>query len=885
MISRTISHYNILEVIGEGGMGIVYKARDMNLDRLVALKFMPYAITSDKTLTDQFIREARIISQLEHPNLCTIHEFDKTDDEQFFIVMAYCQGQTLEQILKENGPLPIRQFLDIACQICEGLMKAHQAGIIHRDLKPANIIINGEGAVKILDFGLADIKEDIGNRGGLSAAGTMAYMSPEQIIGNPLDQRSDLWSLGVIMYRMLSGKLPFTARYEQGQTYAILKEKTLPLTTLRHDIPGKISEIIDHLLKKEPDQRIHEAGTILNELEEVRDLEFPSKSPRKAIIRKRLIATTVILFFILSIFITYLSYTFEDRQDSSIRIAVMTFTNLSSETDKTYFSDGVTEEIRSQLAIVKEFRIMSRQAVENFNQANFTIGEITEKLNVHFILDGTIIKNNTRIRIVTHLFDAKTEEIHWTETYDRNLTDIFKVQGDIARDIAAAVKVKLTNAEKKRLENETTSDPTAYDYYLKGGQYYSRLNRQDNEIAIQLYKKALTLDSEFAPAYARLSIAYIHRAMPFGSDLTWYDSARVVAEKAVELDPNCPEAYFALGMLYARVGTYKNASYKKASLAYAKALKLIPNDYRALYLMGQLKRYTGMNEEALDYFKQAIESNPMSAFAYAEMGRAYRTLGKDDLAEDVFLKALEISPDLNHARTPLAVLYLDQGRYDQAITMYEKAIVLNPDHHWHHHDMAMALKNSGYYNEAIASLERALELAPTERWHYLGLANIYHEQDRIYEAGEIYIKAMSVFPNSHIIGLNYSFLLAKSGDVGKAHTVLQSLLNNSSIELDYLPNIILPISKFIIGTLKEDSVNQILQTASKEMKQSRELICSYYYLGMAHLLNLGENGEKTTRDTLKAITHLEKYVSKAARDDVEYSLARAELKKLKSLKY
>jgi len=400
-------------------------------------------------------------------------------------------------------------------------------------------------------------------------------MSPEQLIGNGIDLRSDLWSFSVIMYQMLSGRLPFNVGHDQKQIYAILNEAPAPLVRAGKPIPEKINEIVSKNLQKEPDRRYLQAADIIRELETGCSVEFSLIEKRQA--KKQISGHFVfsIIFGLISVAVFLLLYPFTGKEDQTVKIAVMPFADLSPNVRETYFSTGVSNEILCEVAKINGIRVFAQQSIEYLQSMAMSLKEIAEKLEADYVLNGKIMRSNGRIQLNVQLIDTEDYKVKWASTYDRALTDLLAIQDDIAREIAIALKANLTMKKKKYITRESELNPSAYDYYLRGYQYYMRDDNENSEISIQLFRKAIQIDSGFAPAYAGLSWAYTNRAVPFRSDYTYYDSALVMARKARELDNNCPEAYLALGMLKSRCGTYSQASYIEACEAYSRAQGLM----------------------------------------------------------------------------------------------------------------------------------------------------------------------------------------------------------------------------------------------------------------------------------------------------------------------
>ncbi len=637
-----ISHYKIIEKIGEGGMGVVYKAEDTKLKRTVALKFLPPELTRDAEAKERFVREARAASALDHPNVCTVYEIDEADGHTF-ISMACIEGQNLKDKIR-SGRLELSEALYIAFQVALGLQAAHEKGIFHRDLKSGNVMITPKGQAKILDFGLAKSPGGATITRSGTTMGTPAYMSPEQARGEPVDHRTDIWSLGVVLYEMVTGEMPFKGGHEQAVIYSILNVDPEPITNLRSDLPTDLERVVERAMAKHPDERYPRVEEMLADLKSVR--EGLDSGPTK---------------------------TLAARAKPSPSIAVLPFVNMSPEKENEYFSDGVTEDIIAQLSKIGDLKVISRTSIMRYKSSDKSLREIGKELGVATILEGSVRRAENRVRIVGQLVDARTDEHIWAETYDRELRDIFEIQSDVAQKIASALKAKISPAEKERLEKRPTQDLTAYDYYLKGLDYYSRYRKQDNEIAIEFFRKACKLDPKYALAYAGLGDAYAQRTLKFGFAQTSIDSAIEVSKKAISIDPDVAEAHKALGLAYMVRGWFR-----RALEANRKAVELKPNCFPAVGNIGWIHWSTGEFSEAMAYAKRARALNPTSVYRYLLIGSVYLML--DDLAqaEEWFGRTLELQPDFLYTHVGLIDLYLRQGKHHQVIEHRQRILSLSP---------------------------------------------------------------------------------------------------------------------------------------------------------------------------------------------------------------
>ncbi|MBN1271850.1 MAG: protein kinase [Candidatus Aminicenantes bacterium] len=605
--------YTILEELGRGGMGVVYKAEDTKLKRTVALKFLPTELTHIPEVKARFMREAQAAAALDHPNICTVHEFDETG-ETTFISMAYVEGQNLRKKI-ESGPLEMEEALQIASQVAEGLQEAHKKGIVHRDIKSGNIMVTEKGQAKIMDFGLARKTEGtLLTREG-STMGTIAYMSPEQAQGEKVDHRSDIWSFGVVLYEMLTGQLPFKGDHEQAVVYSIRKDKPEPVTFLRSEIPVSIEQVVSKALEKDPHKRYQKIDDLIEDLKSISAGIVPEEIKarlRKARLRKRKrvisLAGSAALIFIGAIIGFKVFWKPPVPIEKSI--AVLPFINDSPDQENTYFINGVMEEILGNLQKIKALRVISRTSVEQYRDRKKSVREIAEELGVNYIVEGSAQKYGNAFRMRTQLIAADRETHLWGQSFQQEITDvenIFNIQSSIAESIAAELKAVIALEERKLIETIPTTDLTAYDAYLKGKFYMYNATSDDMNTAMEVFELAKERDPEFALAYVGMAQVWMFRQqMGYASPDEAGPKIKEAVERALELDSTLAELHYML----ANMNYLVIWDWEKGEKAFKKAIEINPNHAEAHALYSHLLIILGRPEEAMGHAELSLKLDP-----------------------------------------------------------------------------------------------------------------------------------------------------------------------------------------------------------------------------------------------------------------------------------
>jgi len=676
-----LGHYRLLEPLGEGGMGVVWKARDLKLDRDVALKLLPPGAVDDPERRAFFEREAKAVAALSHPNIVTIYAVDEAEGATFF-TMELVDGQPLSRVI-EPGGVPLDRFLAVALPLAGAVAAAHARGIIHRDLKPQNIMIDAAGTPKILDFGLARIflprpralTGDEATTATLDTdfAGTIAYMSPEQLRSQPLDHRTDIFSLGAVLFEWATGRLPFAGRTGPERIAAVLKDEPLSAADLNPRLPREIDRILRHCLEKEPRYRMASARDLRDELESLRQAGA------------------------------------EGGRGEVPSIAVLAFADMSPEKDQGYFCEGIAEEIINALCRVQGLRVASRTGSFQFKDAAADLREIGNTLRVGHILEGSVRKSGDRLRITVQLIDASRGFHLWSESYDREFRDVFAIQQEIARNIVRSLRVTLSPQEKGALAEVPTSHVQAYDYYLRGRSFYYRYGRHDIEFALQLFSRATELDPEYALAHAGLadcwSYIYLYAERK--------DAVRIQAEtagrRAVELAPECAQAQASLA-----VALSLGANTADAQAAFEKAIRLDPSLWEAWYFYARQAFASGDLPKSRSLYEEAMRVRPEDFYAPLLVAQVYQELGRPEDARaarergvGLVEKHIDLHPDDARALYMGANGLVALGEKGKGLDWARRARRIDPDDPMLLYNLGCIHALAGDLEEAIDCLERA----------------------------------------------------------------------------------------------------------------------------------------------------------------------------------
>jgi serine/threonine protein kinase/tetratricopeptide (TPR) repeat protein len=691
MIGQTISHYRIVEQLGAGGMGVVFKAQDNRLERAVALKFLPENLARQPQALERFRREARAASALNHPGICTIYDVGEQDG-QAFIAMEFMDGETLRSHV-HGQPLPLEELLDLGTQIAEALDAAHAEGIIHRDIKPANIFVTKRGRTKVLDFGLAKLlPKGIANADADSAAapsdstsvvgiisGTPSYMSPEQVRGDDLDARTDIFSLGLVLYEMATGTQAFRGGTGGAIIEAVLTRPPASVRSINPNVPPRLEAIIEKALHKDRGQRYQHAAEILSDLQRLKRDTDSGNLVREPVTQSVAASTT-----------NHLSSAGNSgsragrQQSGSFRaprvskiissLAVLPFENVSRDPENDYLSDGITGSLINNLATVPKLRVMARSTVFRYKGREIDAQAIGRELNVRAVLIGRMMQSGGFLRIGTELVDVATGSQIWGAQFDRKPGDIFTIQDEISNEISGKLRLQLTRAEKKRLIRRHTEDPEAYRLYLQGHHHWNRWTEEGFYKAIGYFQQAVEKDPSYALAYAGVADSYV--LLGWNSYLPAKDAfpkGKAAAMSALQIAPDLGEAHTDL----AAVLWLHDWQWPEAQKEFQRSLELNPCYPTANHYYAECLMTMGRNAEALTRMKKSLELDPLSLIINDAIGWAYYHARQYDEAVAQLLRTVELDPNYPMTYWLLGLVYRKTARYDLAISAGEKGVNLS----------------------------------------------------------------------------------------------------------------------------------------------------------------------------------------------------------------
>jgi TolB-like protein len=771
MIGERLGHFRVVEKIGAGGMGVVYRAHDEQLDRDVAIKVLPAASFHDTSARARLLREARTASKLNHPHICTIHEVGEAEG-QAYIAMELVEGQALSARLA-GGALPVEQVLRYGLQLADAVAHAHERGVVHRDLKSANVIITPEGRAKVLDFGLAKrlSGEEVAEAttqtmdsltGPGAVVGTLAYMAPEQLRGQPADARSDVWALGVVLYEMAAGQRPFQGQTGFELSSAILSQPPPPLPPGPGGaLPAELGAVIERCLEKEPGQRYQRSEEVRAALEAVQSgAPLPVWPAWKyALSRRRwlvLAAPLVILLAVLAVLDVgglrrrLLGGAEAPRFRS---LAVLPVANLSGDPEQEYFADGMTDALITDLSKIGALKVISRTSVMQFKGVKKRLPEIARDLQVDTVLEASVVREAGRVRVTAQLIEAATDRHLWAESYERELTSILALQSEVARAVARAIRVKLRPQEEARLAGTRAVNPATYEAYLKGMFHLNKSTPADIQKGIAYLQEAVEKDPADPLAYAGLALGYIEIA--HGADPTEdaRQRASAAARTALKLDDSLAEALLASGL----VKGYYDWDWEDAIRDIERALDVNPSLAMAHFQLSWFRALFGRMEEAIEEHKRAKELDPFNPLHTAWLGELYRWERRYDEAAAEALKSIEMAPNFPTGHFVLGLVYQDKGMYDKAIAAIRKAAEADPAWRWALGPAYLAAGRTDEARKLLAELNQQKGTAWTAFWRLAIYAALGQNDEAFrwlnYKQHHVWIPWIRVLPGWGLEGL------------------------------------------------------------------------------------------------------------------------------------
>jgi len=716
MLGQKFGHYLIEQKLGEGGMGVVYRARDEKLQRDVALKFLEALPTGSSASHERVLQEARAISALNHPNICTVYEVGEIENKPY-IAMEFVEGRPLTMEITSNG-MALEQVERYGMQLADALGHAHSRGVVHRDLKSANVIVTPQGRLKVLDFGISRRMESGTNSDGTTRfdqswesqhtfTGTLPYVAPEVLRGEEGDARSDIWSLGVLLYEMASGRRPFRGGTAFELSAAILRERA-PLIT--PPLPPILQSVIERCLDKDPGQRYQSAGEVRAALEAATTSSrgneyFNVLAKREGAAPQQHTARNLILLILLLVGLAELGHWYYGKWATKTRkvmvgaiqsLAVLPLENLSGDSTEDYFADGMTDALITELSQIKKLRVISRTSVMQYKHTQKSLQEIAQELNVDAVVEGTVVRSGDRVRISAKLFQTNVEGALWADNFERKVTDVLALQSDVATAIARGIQVELSQPEASELARSRTVVPEAYEAYLKGRAEESKRTAEGFRAAVEFFQTATEKDPTFAAAFAGIAVTYMNLAnYQLSPPAEVMPKASRAAQKSLELDDRLAEAHAALATL--RFYGLERAGIEEE---YLKAIALNPGYAQGLHWYALYLASRGRKEESITEIKLAHEIDPRSLIINANIGWCYYLAGEYDKAVEAAKETLRMDPSFGVAYGYLAQAYVEKGQFTEAIDAARNFVSLEPGDASRRGELAAIYGRAGKKKEA-----------------------------------------------------------------------------------------------------------------------------------------------------------------------------------------
>ncbi|HVO59314.1 MAG TPA: tetratricopeptide repeat protein [Terriglobales bacterium] len=809
------ARYRILRVLGEGGMGAVYQARDQELDRLIALKVIRPELAGNPAILQRFKQELILARNVTHRNVVRIFDLGEADGIKF-ITMEYVDGEDLRAILKREGKFTPRDAVHVIEQVCRALEVAHAEGVIHRDLKPQNIMRDSQGRIVVMDFGLARSLDASGMTQTGALVGTLEYMSPEQALGTELDQRSDLFTVGLIFYELLSGKMPYKADTALASLMKRTQERAAPVSSIDGSVPKALSNIVARCLERDPKMRYHSAREILQQLEawDANPTIAPSDLARMAPAPSRSVqislpvpegrgwrfaaVAAVLLLILLAVPATrnlvFHGHTHVEKADGipdlskGKYLAVLPFRILGDQKALEYVGEGVAEALSAKLFQLQEVHLASPAAAEKFANTDQPLDKVARALGVNLILQGAIQGSSDKLRITLALQNISTGERVWTQEFSGVPQDLLTLEDQAYTSLATALELKPTNDEVARVSTHPTENVTAYDMYLQGRTLlHGNHGPQDAQTAVRFFDSALNNDKNFALAYTGIADASL-RMFKDTKDGMWAQKALLAAQQAEQLNPNLAEVHLSLGSVYSATGKSNEAVDELK-----RALALAPNSDEAYRRLGDAYKASGRKQEALTAYQSAVHANPYYWYNHNSLGSAYLQFGDADKALQEYQRVTEISPDNATGYANIGATYFRQAKWAEAIPSFQKALAIQADADIYS-NLGTAYFFLGRYDDAVKNFEQAVALSPKNEQLMGNLGDAYRASGRSQEAASTYEKAiqlayaqLQVNPRDATTMADLAFYYAKKGDATQAQQYIRQArsIDASDLQLIY----------------------------------------------------------------------------------------------------